>query len=391
MPEWSCPAFRHACSCGAEMPASTAEEPAGGAAPAEDQAVAPDERDGPIGGVEERPTKAVQQQGTGQLLSVAVGTTDTDRPAAAAARSSTGTCLPDGAADTADTDMPAAAAAVSSTGNCPPDEAADTADTGMPAAAAAVSSAGNGPPDGAADTADTDMPAAATVSSTENGPPDGAADAADTDMAAAGSAAVGSAGNSPPDSAQGGVESDVHMADMQPAHRELPASNEDATNMVPASADDPPSYAGNQDQDSKPAAVHSPVLPGTINKAPAAPQQASLPEAAKENLAANAGPVAAGQQPQKATAGKAGKRAPTAYFVFANAHRNAAKQELLNAGQAPKVSVAQVRPGFATHHGGTGNALKYPCIRQCCFQPLHESNMHHDSEASPQLCRSMDM
>ena len=36
------------------------------------------------------------------------------------------------------------------------------------------------------------------------------------------------------------------------------------------------------------------------------------------------------------------KRPPTAYFVFANAHRDSAKQELLTRGQGPKVSVAQV-------------------------------------------------
>ncbi len=53
----------------------------------------------------------------------------------------------------------------------------------------------------------------------------------------------------------------------------------------------------------------------------------------------------AGPANQSGTAGgqkAVGKRAPTAYFLFANAHRDSAKQELLNNGHGPKVSVAQV-------------------------------------------------
>ena len=115
------------------------------------------------------------------------------------------------------------------------------------------------------------------------------------------------------------------------------------------------------------AAGHPMLSQGISDRTPASceDQQASA-DSVKENQGANAGiqqPPATASGLQKATAGSAqppatvakalhtttakvaaagSKRAPTAYFIFANAHRSSAKQELLNNGHGPKVSVAEV-------------------------------------------------
>lgn len=114
-------------------------------------------------------------------------------------------------------------------------------------------------------------------------------------------------------------------------------------------------------------AKHPVASQGKSDEPPACSEQQQQPPAdsVKENQTANAGyqqPAATNSQPQKATpsaaqppatapkgskatavkSGSAGtKRAPTAYFIFANRHRSSAKQELVAKGHGPKVSVAE--------------------------------------------------
>lgn len=114
-------------------------------------------------------------------------------------------------------------------------------------------------------------------------------------------------------------------------------------------------------------AEHPVASHGKSEELPACSEQQQPPtDSVKENQTANAGnqqPAATDSQPEKATAsaaqppttgskgskvtaakaGTAGaKRAPTAYFIFANRHRGSAKQELVAKGHGPKVSVAEV-------------------------------------------------